>query len=1142
MKLPYRFLLTFFLLGYTFLAYAQQKNELPPKLKRAFYHLSVGQKLQKKGLLDSANTFYKKALPIFEKYRRHTQQLQCLSLLAENNLTSRQAKVAVVYADSLLNVVAKKKFLNKRSPFKNIALGRTAEVLQVKAKVAYQERDFENGIKYIQNAIDNYKALRIKNLKKMSSSYLDISKFYTELGYYDNAIAHLDTTLSMFLKYEPQNSKAIFQTYQLLAENDQQIANDAHTLTHLGKALFIYEQKIENKEDSFFTINSPKAWAYYMRGLVHDNQSNYDSALHYHRLALNEYLSKPQTSPKFISLAYLHIGMSNEKKGLYYRALELEQKALQVLSSTSEQFELTKAEIFDNLGVIYAHTGDIDQAIYYQENALQIRQANLSANHPDKARISLHLGQTFFQRKMYEQAEKYYMQALYICEESLKPSHPLFADIYSCIGGLAQVQKRGDFALSQFKKALAIYEKTLHQQQHPAIAKIYNNLSLLFEQEKKYIDAMAYSLKSLGIYETVLGIKHPALSEGYLHLGIISEQLQKHEQALDYYQKAVNAIVPDFETKDLYALPPIKNVLADNLLYEILSNRASLTEKNADNNVRMLINALQTYSLCAELIDRMRNGYKAEGSKLFLAQHTIPLYEKGINLSLKLHEMTKDDKYYAEAFAFSEKSKAGVLRSTIADTKAKKIAGIPDSLIAYEAEIRLDLYEFDKALFKEQARKELADHEKVLKLRTQVFEQKGKYDKFIDFLENAYPEYFMLKYESHKVDIQEVINKLLKNRKDKFTLVEYFVGNENLYIFTASEKDYKITKLPKTQDFEANLRGFRASIIYKLADKTYDYGLLLYNQLIKPIEKQLIEKNILIIPDATLGNIPFEALIGGQEQAKVAKYIQEEDYDKLPYLIKKYKINYAYSCILLLEERQNNQVAEHDYLGFAPFTEHHLSAEDTSSLAHSPADMPRDILSHGRYVATLPATKAEITDIAQLFTKKRKKATIYISKEAQKGMTASDTLAKYKYLHFATHGFVSIEDPTFSGLLLSPNLRNRSDGVLYANEIFALSLNADLVVLSACETGLGKVIKGEGIIGLSRSFFYAGAKNIIVSLWKVADESTSTLMIEFYRRMLKDKHLNKSQALRGAKLDMINKKEYALPYYWASFVLIGNKL
>ena len=145
----------------------------------------------------------------------------------------------------------------------------------------------------------------------------------------------------------------------------------------------------------------------------------------------------------------------------------------------------------------------------------------------------------------------------------------------------------------------------------------------------------------------------------------------------------------------------------------------------------------------------------------------------------------------------------------------------------------------------------------------------------------------------------------------------------------------------------------------------------------------------------------------------------------------------------------------------------------------------------------------------------------------------------YRFVHLATHGFVNEEKPGFSGLLLSPDETSSEDGILYLAEVYNLQLNAELMTLSACETGLGKIARGEGLIGLTRGFLYAGAQNLLVSLWKVNDASTSRLMIDFYEDLLNGN--SKSAALQTAKLNLINSDaKYADPYYWAPFVLIGR--
>jgi CHAT domain-containing protein len=235
--------------------------------------------------------------------------------------------------------------------------------------------------------------------------------------------------------------------------------------------------------------------------------------------------------------------------------------------------------------------------------------------------------------------------------------------------------------------------------------------------------------------------------------------------------------------------------------------------------------------------------------------------------------------------------------------------------------------------------------------------------------------------------------------------------------------------------------------------------------------------------------------------------------ESMPFLIRRFAVSYEFSAGLLA---QKSKSPTHEAL--------------PSVFLCAPVKFPnKDNLDD------LPGTESEVTAIAGLF-KDHVQFTAKFS-DANEDLIKSGEMTKYNYLHFATHGIVDEVSPELSRVFLQPGLQE--DGNLYAGEIYNLKLNAELAVLSACQTGLGKYAKGEGVIGLSRALIYAGARNVIVSFWSVADESTSQLMTDFYRILLQPGHKNFGETLQKAKLKMIAENKYAAPYYWAPFILIG---
>ena len=170
---------------------------------------------------------------------------------------------------------------------------------------------------------------------------------------------------------------------------------------------------------------------------------------------------------------------------------------------------------------------------------------------------------------------------------------------------------------------------------------------------------------------------------------------------------------------------------------------------------------------------------------------------------------------------------------------------------------------------------------------------------------------------------------------------------------------------------------------------------------------------------------------------------------------------------------------------------------------------------------------------------------MWLDLEASEGNLETRDVSKYRVLHIATHGLLNAERPQFTGLVLTLVGNKSEDGFLRTDEVFNLKLGSPLVMLSACETGLGKEKRGEGVMGLTRAFMYAGAPTVGVTLWSVADKSTAELMTDFYRRLLatpstSSPNVSASAAMRNAQLAMISGKKYSAPFYWAPFVLVGD--
>ncbi len=801
--------------------------------------------------------------------------------------------------------------------------------------------------------------------------------------------------------------------------------------------------------------------------------------------------------------------------------------------------ELGNAITLTNKGFLYLNKGRYDLALENLRLALNKFQNSKNQNTKEAAKCLSTLGLVYGSTRKYKQAEENHMMALQIREKLFGAESEEVAASYNDLG-LIYLETDPDKSLEYFEKAQASYQK-VHGQNHPKIAisstnigfayrkielfgdaivnfenaksiwgKIYPNghpnqalvLSYLGQTYRQMNDnktAISYFEKALELYQKSYGSKHSDIASTYNDLGILKLGENNYIEAIDYFQKAIIANSPTFNNLDITQNPSIKeNYNGFILLYSLRWKAQSLESLYYGSTLRLddLRLSLACLHACDSLIDDIRHHSSDETDKFALGEIANEVYEDGVRIAQAVSEIIFDSKRYKEeAFLFAEKSKSAVLQESIAEAQAKSFSGIPSELIEQEKNLKSDIALLNQKI----SLKPSTDEEK--KLRESLFSLNLDYTAFIKRLEKEYPNYFNLKFNQNTPSVfalQDAIN-------NETAIVSFFVAEKSkrLYQFVITKTKFRISNLTLPADFDRIVRGFNNSLFYS-DFTTYQKSSTSLNRILIPQLPASI-KQIVIIPSGRLGTLPFEALPLNAKSIK--------DFNHAEFLIEKYSISYEFSSALMNQK------------------ENKTSKKDTPSIyLCAPIQFPQNT-----NLSELPGTEQEVNNIASLFGKYS-----HIDKfqEANETNIKSAKLSEYNYLHFATHGIVDETEPELSRMFL--NTGSKDDGDLFSGEIFNLQLNAELAVLSACQTGLGKLSKGEGVIGLSRALTYAGAKSIVVSFWSVADESTSELMTEFYRTLMQDKTENFARALRHSKLKLINSTNFKSPYYWAPFVLIGN--
>jgi len=805
---------------------------------------------------------------------------------------------------------------------------------------------------------------------------------------------------------------------------------------------------------------------------------------------------------------------------------------------------LTKGTTQANYGLLYLNQGRNDLAADALQKAIDAFEKDGLQNTLPAAQTLAYQGDLYRATGQYAQAEEKLTMTLSIRRKLLPEQHELIAASYNDLGLIASITT-DELALDYYDKALAIY-KAMHGNDHPKIAIANTNSGLIYRKMELYGDAVnnfesalaiwnkvypqphpakafvlfnlgetyrkmndltatrAFYEKALTMYRESYGDKHPELARVENAMGLVDFSARDYTGALTHYQRALQANIKDFAAQGIEYTPRTKSFYDGNvLLYSLMYKAEALEAMHFGRTLKFtdLTLALRTLQSCDTLIDKLRQQITRESDKLSLGRIAGEVYAAGVRVAHEAAtEAFRPEGYRELSFYFAEKSKSAVLLEAISEANAKSFAGIPEALLEEEKTLKSSLALSAQKL----AQKPSEAEEKTL--RETLFLLNSRYDAFTRKLEQQFPEYFNLKFNTVSPSIAQLQQKL----DDHTALLSYFIDDttSKLYIFLITRKHFRITSHTLDKTFDKYMAGFRNGIFF--------HDLNVYSKSANELSKVLIPNGIprsitslVVLPTGRMSTIPFEALFTREVKHAV-------DYKSLPYLLNRFTVRYEFSAGLILQRAATAGAnATPSILLCAPVT----FASETN-------------------LPDLPGTEAEVDGIAKLFAGKNLEQSLYTREQAGEKLIKSPQLRKYAYLHFATHGIVDEKNPELSRIYLQPGAASE-DGSLFAGEVYALQLNANLVTLSACQTGLGKISKGEGVIGLSRALVYAGARNIMVSFWSVADESTSMLMQDFYGTLLANPTKLFCNDLKTAKQKLVQEGKYSEPYYWAPFVLIG---
>ncbi|MEG4582540.1 CHAT domain-containing protein [Microcoleus sp. MON1_C5] len=850
------------------------------------------------------------------------------------------------------------------------------------------------------------------------------------------------------------------------------------------------------------------------------------------------------------ALSLLGLGRVYSDFGENQKALEYYSQSLPLFRALGDR--RGEATTLNNIGNVYAEVGEKQKALEYFSQSLLLRRA--TGHRGGEAATLNNIGSVYSDLGEKQKALEYYSQSL-----------PLLRAVGDRGGEATTLNNIGLVysALGEQQKALEYYSQSLPLKRavgdRGGEATTLNNIGSVYS-------ALGEKQKALEYYSQSLPLKRATGDRGgealtLTSIGNVYADLGEKQKALEYYSQSLPLFraVGDLRG-EAATLNNISNVYAElgekQKALEYYSQSLPLSRATGDRageaitlfhiayvkrDQNNLTEALNDIESSIKIIENLRTKIASPELRTSYFATVQNRYEFYIDLLMQLHKTNPKSGYDTKALEASERSRARSLLELLQESNANIREGIDPYLLQQEKSLQQQLDALEKQRI-ETISTPNPNATKIDEIDKQRLALLQQYQQIQAQIRSASPRYAALT-QPQPLTLPEIQKQILD---ENTILLQYSLGKDRSYLWVVTSTGLTSYELPKRGDIETAAKDFLEAITspiqrdipQQVAQASGNLGQVI----LQPAAAQLGNKRLLIVPDGVLHYTPFQALTIAKPRGENnnVPLIVEHEIITLP----------SASSLAILRQNYGDRKPPSQNLAiladpvFSPNDERikgKITQTTTEKLEANNLGLNQSLRASNRQwpPERLAFTRQEAQTISSLFPSASSRQIFDF--DASRTTATDGNLVNYQIIHFATHGLANSQNPELSGILMSmiDDKGNLVNGFLRLTDIFNLKLAANLVVLSACQSGMGQNVKGEGMVGLTRGFMYAGAQRVAVSLWSVDDEGTAVLMQKFYQKMQQQK-LAPAAALRAAQIEMMQQEKWKSPYYWAAFTLQGE--